>query len=64
MSRKFDGKVYDFLGAHKTKKLAEDHKENLKKKGFLVRVVKLARGYGIYMRGKKARLGRGIRGER
>ena len=53
MKRKFDGKVYDFLGTHKTKKLANDHKEHLKKKGFLVRRVKLARGYAIYIRDRR-----------
>ena len=35
-TRKFDGKVYDFVGTHKTKKVAEESKEYLKKKGFLV----------------------------
>ena len=50
MSRKFDGKRYEFLGAHKLKKTAEEHKESLKKGRWLVRIVKLARGYGIYVR--------------
>ena len=50
--RKFDGKIYRFLGTHKTMKLAVGHKASLKKKGSLVRIVKLARGYAIYVRQK------------
>ena len=49
MSRKFDGRIYDFLGAHKSKITANNHKETLKKKGFLVRIVKVPRGYGLYV---------------
>lgn len=53
MSRKFDGKVYDFLGAYKSKKSAEDRKRSFKKKGFFVRIIKLARGYAIYVGDKR-----------
>ena len=53
MSRKFDGKVYDFLGAYKSKKSAEDRKRSFKKKGFFVRIIKLARGYAIYVRSRR-----------
>ena len=48
LTRRFDGKIYEFQGTHKTKKLSEEHREKLKKKGFLVRIVKLVKGYGIF----------------
>ena len=51
--RRFDGKIYEFQGTHKTKKLSEEHREKLKKKGFLVRIIKLARGYAIYIRDRR-----------
>ena len=53
LSRKFDGKVYDFIGTHKTKKVAEESKEYLKERNFLVRIVKLATGYAIYTRDRR-----------
>ena len=52
LTRVFEEKKYDFIGTHKTKELAEDHKERLKNKGFLVRRVKLKKGHAIYIRKK------------
>lgn len=53
LTRRFEGKVYDYAGAHKTKKIAEERKETLKKKNYLVRVVKIAKGYAIWIRFKR-----------
>ena len=50
LTRKFDGKIYEFQGTHKTKKLTEEHREKQKKKGYLVRIVKLTKGYAIYVK--------------
>lgn len=48
--RKFDGKRFTYVGTVRSKRLAREHKNDLKKKGYSVRIISVKDGYAIYAR--------------